>query len=93
MRDQVSFTSTYEKMNKSRKTKALHSHYYSRTEHQAIDITIYATSQAEARKQLKSEITDDIEERDNYKKAVKWMISPSPKRHQKANTSGKAADL
>ena len=71
MRAQVSFTSTYEMMNKSRKTKALHSHYYSRTEHQAIDRTIYATSEAEARKQFQAEITDDIEERDNYKKSRK----------------------
>ena len=66
MRANVSYTSTYEKMNKSRKTKALHSHYYSRTEHQAIDRTIMATSQSEARKQFQADITDDIEERDHY---------------------------
>jgi hypothetical protein len=71
MRANVSYTSTYEKMNKSRKTKALHSHYYSRTENQAIDRTIYATSEVEARKQFKAEITDDIEERDHYKKSRK----------------------
>ena len=37
MRANVSYTTSYEKMNKNRKTKALHSHYYSRTENQSID--------------------------------------------------------
>ena len=60
MRAEVKYSTTYEKMNKNRKTKALHSHYYSRTENQAIDRTIMATSQAEAKKQFKAEITDDI---------------------------------
>jgi hypothetical protein len=71
MRANGSYTSTYEKMNKSRKTKALHSHYYSRTEHLAIDRTSYATSQSEAKNQFQAEITDDIEERDHYKKSRK----------------------
>ena len=93
MRANVSYITSYEKMNKNRKTKALHSHYYSRTEHQAIDRTIMATSEAEARKQFKSEITDDIEERDHYKKVIRWMISPSHKQPQRAITNKRAQGL
>ena len=92
MRANVQYSTTYEKMNKNRKTKALHSHYYSRTEHQAIDRTIMATSQAEARKQFKAEITDDIEERDNYKKSRKvddfTITQATPESEYKQEGSG-----
>ena len=69
MRANVSYTTTYEKTNKHRKTKALHTSYFARSEKQAIDRTIMATSQSEARKQFQQEITDDIVERDHYKKS------------------------
>ena len=65
MRANVSYTTTYEKTNKHRKTKALHTSYFARSEKQAIDRTIMATSQSEARKQFQQEITDDIVERDH----------------------------
>ena len=71
MRANVSYTTTYEKTNKHRKTKALHTSYFARSERQAIDRTIMATSQSEARKQFQQEITDDIVERDHYKKSRK----------------------
>ena len=71
MRADVSYTTTYEKTNKNRKTKALHTSYYARSEKQAIDMDIYATSQAEARIQFENEITGDIVERDHYKKSRK----------------------
>ena len=69
MRANVSYTTTYEKTNKHRKTKALHTSYFDRSEKQAIDRTIMATSQSEARKQFQQEIADDIVERDHYKKS------------------------
>ena len=71
MRANVSYTTSYEKTNKDRKTKALHTHYYSRSEHQAIDMDIYATSQAQARIKFENEITNDIDERYHYKKSIK----------------------
>jgi hypothetical protein len=72
MRANVSYTTTYEKTNKNRKTKAHHTSYYAGSERQAIDMTvmtIMATSQSKARKQFQQEITDDIVERDHYKKS------------------------
>ena len=40
MSAKVSHTTTYEKTNKNRKTKALHTSYYARSEHKAIEARI-----------------------------------------------------
>jgi hypothetical protein len=60
MKANISYTTTYEKTNKSRKTNALHTHYYSRQEHQAIGMPVWAASEKQARVQFENEITGDI---------------------------------
>jgi 5-methylcytosine-specific restriction protein A len=64
----ITFTTTIEKTQLNRKTKQHHSHFWSKTTTEEILRPISASSKSAAKQQFANEITDDIEERDNYKK-------------------------
>jgi hypothetical protein len=72
VRANINATTTYEKTNKSRITKQLHTHYYSSPLEQNIYKTIIASTKAQAQEIFKQDFMNRIE-RDNdnnYKKTV-----------------------
>ena len=72
VRANINATTTYEKTNKSRITKNLHTHYYSVPLEQNINKTIIASTKAQAQQIFKQDFMNSIE-RDNdynYKKTV-----------------------
>ncbi len=76
IRANINATTTYEKTNKSRITKQLHTHYYSSPLEQNINKTIIASTKAQAQEIFKQDFMNSIE-RDNdynYKKQFKLMI-------------------
>ena len=68
MKANLTYSTIYEKTNKHRKTKELHTSSYKRIEHQVVELPVWASSKEDARIKFENEITDDMEERDNYKK-------------------------
>ena len=76
VRANINATTTYEKTNKSRITKNLHTHYYSQPLQQNINKTIIASTKLQAQQIFKQDFMNIIE-RDNdynYKKQFKLMI-------------------
>ena len=72
VRANINASTTYEKTNKSRITKTLHTHYYSQPLEQNINKTIIASTKAQAQQIFKQDFTNSIE-RDNdhnYKQTV-----------------------
>ena len=72
VRANINATTTYEKTNKSRITKNLHTHYYSSPLEQNINKTIIASTKSQAQQIFKQDFMNSIE-RDNdhnYKKTV-----------------------
>ena len=72
IRANIKATTTFEKTNKSRITKNLHTHYYSSPLEQNINKTIIASTKSQAQQIFKQDFMNSIE-RDNdynYKKTV-----------------------
>ena len=89
MKANLTYSTTYEKANEHSKTKELHTSSYKRIEHQVVELPIWATSKEDARIKFENEITNDMEERDNYKKIVKLISSILFKKRQRENIINK----